>query len=735
MIPNAPKKQSALDLPIKGSMGDFIVSQGGNSSVRVNYLLSQIGLELAGDHQERLLSRIAPFREIFDTRSLDFDQIMQRDIDDARVSTELIPYLLESSVNGLVKLFPPIIVVLIPTEMNGKPAPYYPTVESMTVDEDGAAFSVVRSGPVGQEVFELRRWLRDGVPQPHDFAELRINTNRCKLVIVDGQHRAMSLLALYRNIKGWPDKTRSVEPYYKIWTPSRIEKFDLGSAKLPIMFCTFPQLDGSSAGNLTVHAACRSIFLALNKNARPVTRSRNILLDDRDVVAMFLRGILGYIKNCDTASSEQIRLSAIELDNEKDRSVLKSPVAITGVTHLNGLLERLMLGNPPQPGLSIRQNVWLATKVEKCFSRLGAVDKFTPDVVSRARRETCDRDVMRVLDEAFAQVHRLVVIRGLDRFGPYVKHHEASMAMRNRLEVGASAEFYRAILFDGEGMNRVFSDFQSEIDKMLGKDEYATPELRITREEFKSRQSSLDQEVSNFYGDRASRLLESLPRAIRENDKVKLWVTQNLYGDNLTTAAFQYALFFTFFGVVEQINSDRSKPHSGVAPLSGTEVLQLFDEYIGCLNTFFVPSSQRGFEKLVAVFHGDVKSDGTIVATNFGLKNILIPGELKPDEWPKFRAILQELWRPKFADAEALLEQHRTLVRRLALEGYINREIKEYCREHALRELDSGSSERDSIEKTCADRVATAFGMLGSKVSAPELLASVRTAPSTVVEE
>ncbi|MBK6533279.1 MAG: hypothetical protein IPF99_27950 [Deltaproteobacteria bacterium] len=88
----------------------------------------------------------------------------------------------------------------------------------------------------------------DGVVQAHDYAQLSINTNRCKLVIVDGQHRAMSLLALYRNIKKWPENTRNVEPYYRIWTPDRIAKFDLDRAKMPIMFCVFPQLDGQQPG-------------------------------------------------------------------------------------------------------------------------------------------------------------------------------------------------------------------------------------------------------------------------------------------------------------------------------------------------------------------------------------------------------------------------------------------------------------------------------------------------------
>ena len=737
--PMAPKKKSALDLTIKGSMGDFVVSDESVSSVRVHYLLSHIGLELEGDHQERLLSRIAPFREVYDPRTLDFDQIMQRDIDDSRVSTELIPYLLKQSDAGLVKLFPPIIVVLLPTDSSGKPAPYYPKVEETTIHEHNVPYNLIRSGAVGQEVFELRQWLVDGVAQAHDYAQLSINTNRCKLVIVDGQHRAMSLLALYRNIKKWPENTRNVEPYYRIWTPDRIAKFDLDRAKMPIMFCVFPQLDGRQSGmELKVHSACRSIFLALNKSARPVTRSRNILLDDRDLVAMFLRGVLGYIKDLNIGSTEAIRLSAIELDNDKDRSVLKSPVAITGVTHLNGLVERLMLADAPAPGLTIRsQNLWLKKQLAPCFfERLGVHGRLPPGAEKVIRRDSCDRDSMTILEEEFVDVYLPVIVRGLDAFAPYLVHHEAAAMLYSKLEAGATSDFYRAILFEGEGMNRVFSEFQKKIDEMLQEGEFDTPELRQSREDFRARQANLEQEIDGFHGDRAARLLSGVPKAIAGRIKVRAWVTDELYADTLTTAAFQNALFLSFFGVIEQINTERAKAATPVESLMTEEVLSMFEGYLVDINEFFLPKKLEGLANLVAVFHGELRSDGTLIATNFNLKKILLPTELRPDEWPKFRAMLCELWRPDHPEAAALLEVHRGVVRRQAVSHYIEREVKEFCKDKAIRPGDMSESVRALIERSCAGRLAKGLAALGANVSAAELLSQFHgSAPVDQQEE
>lgn len=71
-------------------------------------------MNFATSSNDKLLSALAPVREIFDFKSLDFDEIMQRDIDDARVSAELVPYLLDEQSKDMIKLFPPIVIVVMP---------------------------------------------------------------------------------------------------------------------------------------------------------------------------------------------------------------------------------------------------------------------------------------------------------------------------------------------------------------------------------------------------------------------------------------------------------------------------------------------------------------------------------------------------------------------------------------------------------------------------------------------
>lgn len=209
------RKESALNLTLEGSTGSFSVGTGrdGQNSLEVKYFLTHVGLDFSSISDEALLSHLAPVREIFDFKQLDFDEIMQRDIDDARVSSELIPYLLDEKSVDLVKLFPPIVVVVLPVkEGENRPADLYPKVyEEETLEQnDEAAKYILRAGAVGQEVFQFEQPIDEGQRLKHDLVRFRLNTHKTRLVIVDGQHRAMALLAIYRNLKDqWSDEKRA----------------------------------------------------------------------------------------------------------------------------------------------------------------------------------------------------------------------------------------------------------------------------------------------------------------------------------------------------------------------------------------------------------------------------------------------------------------------------------------------------------------------------------------------
>jgi hypothetical protein len=65
------------------------------------------------DAETRLTRFLKPVREALNTRDMDFNQLLQRDLDDHRVATELVPYLLRPNSRGPA-FFPPIVTALLP---------------------------------------------------------------------------------------------------------------------------------------------------------------------------------------------------------------------------------------------------------------------------------------------------------------------------------------------------------------------------------------------------------------------------------------------------------------------------------------------------------------------------------------------------------------------------------------------------------------------------------------------
>ncbi|UJS25031.1 hypothetical protein [Thiothrix winogradskyi] len=225
--------ESALNTTLEGTTGSFKIGDGsdGHSSLEVKYFLTHVGLDFENSQNSQILSELAPVREIFDTKSLDFDQIMQRDINDARVSSKLIPYILDEENTVSVKFFPPIVIMALPIESIGaNPEKRYPKVTAFESNEKKngiAKWYITRSGEIGSEVFQFEQpMMPNNVILKKQLVKFRFNNKRCKLVIVDGQHRAMALLALYRNINNeWSDsKRKPYEPYYEEWTPDYIRE-------------------------------------------------------------------------------------------------------------------------------------------------------------------------------------------------------------------------------------------------------------------------------------------------------------------------------------------------------------------------------------------------------------------------------------------------------------------------------------------------------------------------------
>jgi len=730
-------KSSELNLPLKGSVGSFKVGTNNEKKTfEVKYLLTHVGLNFDEGSDEKLLKELAPVREIFDFSSLDFDEIMQRDIDDSRVSSELIPYILDDSSAELVKFFPPIVVFALPVKSDAnKPDNFYPKVtteiEKRKDHETGVEdWLITQSGVTGREVFKFEQPVIDGEAQLHDLVKLSVNTSKCKLVIVDGQHRAMALLALYRNIKDdWSDaKRKPFESYYQEWTPDYIKSFNLKEIKLPMIICTIPELDEdykNQSGEYDLKKASRSIFLTLNKNARKVSRSRNLLLDDADLVSSFMREVLSKVKNGDKdlRADNYLEIHNVELDQNGDRQVITSPMAFTGVSHLYYIVEHLMLNSGDVNGTKKREGRFSTRTTGEYFT--GALSRLDcENILGRDAFDSITRNIFTKVDEeklseAFNERYGKSILNALSSFGPYVDYAHATQTIKN--ETGKHADVHiNPMLFDGQGIARVFTDHKNTLTNRLkeGYFKHDVPKIEVFKKSLEQTYVNYTNTVDKFNTELVMKYLSNLPSAKfgkKDGDFVlyekSFSVVNTLFKNIFTTVAFQSALICGFYTEYEKASCD----YDGEIEL---ELHQLFEEYLVQMSAFFKPSSFSKMKALIDLLLGDATGDDfsefqIIENSKHTFRSIVYPGEMSPDEWPKYKYLLLEIWKVSDDDFELLLEQERVLCRGQIMKALFDRGIRAYSKEHSVHIDDIDGDTKNEIFESSFDNFKEMLKKLG----------------------
>ena len=274
-----------------GSFGEMAVGAQG-SRIRARYLLTKMRPGLDGDWDNELASQMVPWREVFKVEDLSFEELLQRDLDDSRVAHDLIPYLLGQT-GARAPFFPPILAVIVPKKdgISGI-EPLYPPRTETTAGGISEKYG---------ELFKFEQVLCGQIDKsgnvkevPSPLGRLLYNRQRSAFVIVDGQHRAMAVLALHRQLmQGW--KGSAYAAYYD---HIRVTPEQVRNIALPVCIVYFPDVvEGGGWNGPTLTAICRELFVTVNRSAKPVSASRELLLDDADLAARMMRQTLSKLKN------------------------------------------------------------------------------------------------------------------------------------------------------------------------------------------------------------------------------------------------------------------------------------------------------------------------------------------------------------------------------------------------------------------------------------------------------
>jgi hypothetical protein len=694
--------QSALDVHLNGTIGTFRVSaqDGSSAGVEVRYLLTHLTLsEKQG--QAPLLSMLAPVREVFDLKQLGFDEIMQRDIDDSRVSLELIPYLLDTSTSGLIKLFPPIVAVALPLKPNSRvPDANYRKVERTKIesqDHKGITERRITAGQTGEEQFQFFQYYRDETALP-EGAKLSLSRDNCTLAIVDGQHRAMALLALYRNLTGgWSDSRRSpYESYYKVWPEKEIRSYNLSELQLPVLICTFPQLDGTMQQDIDVVRAARRVFLTLNKTAKKVSDSRNKLLNDQDIVAECLRTTLSYIKGLDIKDDTGLRIWNIELDQEGDRVKIASDVAFSGVSHLYHLTEHLLMHGHART-IDAKGKVGAPRKrLDDAFERLGLKDELTADQRNVNTRINYSDEIAEIFRKRWSALYVPIIDRVLGKLHPFAAFSRATINLNKELLGKRDAELEK-MLFDGQATSRTFDDFREGLNRRVQDKEpnWTTPEIRETLNRVNGLLNSRKSTVESMKANRALFLLDSLSALAKRQVILDGLVAKpirdaidRIFENVFSTVAFQTAVICTYVEAVQiALQGIQNSSHA------------LLDEYIENINELLRPKNVTELKALLHTFEGELVVEPEVKLTVGGptFRQVVLPGELQPAEWPKYRYLILELWKPTTPELKEVVDQDRARARRQLAQALYRRRLKAYCEENRIEEASLSKEVRSEI--------------------------------------
>jgi len=722
---------SALGPEIEGSIGRFKVSNNEDTAktLEVKYFLTHVGLDFKSGSSSGILSQLAPVRELFEAGSLEFDEIMQRDLDDARVSSELIPYLLDPGTKDLVKLFPPIIVVILPTKGNeDKPGDLYPAIYS-PVDETYDSNNKIRrliSGLPGEEVFEFKQLIsNNGKFLDHDLARLRLNQQRTKLVIVDGQHRAMALLALYRNLKkDWSNSRREpYKSYYAEWSDDYIKQFKLDSLSMPVMLCTFPELDENFKGDYDLKKASRAIFLALNKNAKKVSESRNKLLDDNDLVAHFLRSTLSLIKSKNMRSNHPLQIWNVELDQTHDKMKIENPVAITGVNHVYYMIEHILLnkfkdvnGSKARSGKLYKRS---DLEESNAMTRLDGRNKIGGDQADLTKRDNYSTKSAEILSNQFSSRFGWIIVDLFERFSPFQAH--CSSTLKLEIQLQASNKQNHSILFDGQGIYNVFNthleNLKSKIDKKAFGNDPSRMEAII--DQLESQKRSLLNNINELSQLRAEAFIDlvSNKRELHdENKHISTGVVRfidELFSNVFTTVAFQSALSITFISSIEQAFDLHCWTNDEKL------IKDEFEDYLTQVSEFFIPTSVAELKNLCEIFKGQVEGlpfDWKIIKTNYTFKSIVYPDiEMQPDQWPKYKYLLLEIWNPKNEILKNYVSNELNLCRAQVLNTLIEKKKSQWLSENQKHEEAMTPTDHRYVHKASEDIYKKLLSKLGQR--------------------
>lgn len=664
-MPRRSRFAKPATIDVQGVLGTFKVP---HSNLTVEYVLTYASLDGGDTANGQLLDLLVPVREVFHLKDLDFDHLLQRDLDDFRVSQEMVPYLLGETSSD-PRFFPPIVAVIVP--MSGANMKrLYPQCNEASADDEGVPLKVFNYG----EVFSVKREERDDGRLAQSPVDICIHPTHAKLVIVDGQHRAMAMLAAYRSaLNKW--KGNEFQHFYREVDLS-ISEFR--QIHLPVCIVYFPELaqDAPTTTVSDLTTACRKFFLDVNRNARHPSQARQILLDDTDLVACFTRHLFNMVKN--NTKNATLQLHHTEYDNPRDRVPIFRPFALTDVYTLFSIVRSVLLLNDKRvrdpmaspSGGKHPENYSRLQRELDLENTLTEEDKERLDIeIANIRQNDYPRRAEEKLRKCFEETWGQVIITSLEKLHPFSTHIEAvdTVLKEHKPYTGANQIAYTALV-EGQGLRHTLSQQQQRDKKLKQGGEESNAEKAWT---------ALQRIESDFEKCRARLYLKlNQDPGLEEIQKV------NRLFDCFRSSAFQNGLFMAFAYMKDKLDIHDKQ-----------EFADYVSKWIARINKKF--QNTKGV-RMILFDHSNPKS----------LRCVYKPsGGLTPTDWSFFRFLILELLSVKTANESTFINLAKAKWRRKLYTTLYNRKQKELQNE----EEDENANSQDHLDLMSFREIVDAF--------------------------
>lgn len=722
---------------IYGAYGEFTVGKG-ESKLRACFIETKIRPGLDGDWSNDLASSMVPWREIFDIEKVTFEELLQRDLNDSRVAHDLIPYLLGDTGN-VARFFPPILAVMVPRNTQGTGIEsYYPDVE-----RDGEPDAEPNDEPVTisfGKLFDVVQFKNDD-KELTPYARVSYNRQKSAFIIVDGQHRAMAVLALHRQLnQKWENS--AYESYY---AHIDVKPEDVSKIELPVTIIFFPELteraEAMKARGITLDSACRELFLVVNRQAQPVSQARELLLDDHDFAAAMMRRTLSQFKGRREQADTLARIYSFKYGDSGDegKAVLSGQIEISSAVALHKMHCIASFGR--SDGFSLREPAEITDgRNHRNPDRPGHLLVGT----ELEKWGTLSRQSAKLHDplEAAAAINLLGALNDVpllalfDRFRPFCAHNAVLRSLRTRLNDPArkadpTQRKCLSLLFEGSGVRSVFEEHFDRLtelrDDAQAEGKPVGSYILSQLEDCTAVQKALEQHETTLKRERACALFnvaydKFYANAAPDQHSVLEAKARAIY-DTLSTQAFQIGYLMAVLTLVERGIGD------GEYEARKRLVQEATDLVIIALNAYFAPTGGAKKHESLTGFVAESRSD-LFVTGHPGLRGLLAmsTSELNEKLWVFFRYAIYEvlfcrqtrtavatwlenlepdrlaIWRPVLTD---LAPEVKSLRR-----GYVEKAVNRALKDAAFRQRLERERMRLEVEHKPAEEVTAALEVL-----------------------